>query len=281
MASALAWVLALGGGLLCRFAFPDPGWWPLAPVAVTLLTLACWGRSARRGGVLGLVFGLAFFVPLLSWSGVYVGVAPWFALAVLQSLYLALLGAAVSVALRWSARGRADVAAVLVAALWVGQEALRDRTPYGGFPWARLAFSQADCPSATSPPSVARLGQLRGGSGGAASRRRASGGWSAGRASVTAGLAVVARWRSRSPPLAGLLSRCPRRAARARGRCPGQRPARPGWTSTPSAERCWRTSPGPELAARVAAGRPPRPTWWCGRRTPRTSTRSSTRTRGR
>jgi apolipoprotein N-acyltransferase len=30
--------------------------------------------------------------------------------------------------------------------LWVGQEALRDRTPFGGFPWARLAFSQADSP---------------------------------------------------------------------------------------------------------------------------------------
>jgi apolipoprotein N-acyltransferase len=143
---ALAWVLALGGGLLCRFAFPEPGWWPLAPVAVMLLTLACWGASARRGGALGLVFGLAFFVPLLSWSGIYVGVAPWFALAVLQSLYLALLGACVAVALRWSTHGRPRLSAGIVAALWVGQEALRDRTPYGGFPWARLAFSQADSP---------------------------------------------------------------------------------------------------------------------------------------
>jgi apolipoprotein N-acyltransferase len=146
VAPGLAWLLALGGGLLCRYAFPDPGWWPLAPVAVLLLTLACWGVSARRGCVLGLVFGLAFFVPLLSWSGVYVGMVPWFALAVLQSLYLALLGAGVAVALRWSARGRPGLAAVIVAALWVGQEALRDRTPYGGFPWARLAFSQADSP---------------------------------------------------------------------------------------------------------------------------------------
>jgi apolipoprotein N-acyltransferase len=144
--TAFGWVLAAGGGLLCRFAFPDPGWWPLAPVAVTLLTLACWGRSIRRGGALGLVFGLVFFVPLLSWSGVYVGKAPWFALAGLQSLYLALLGAAVAVALRWSSPGRSVPAAAVVAALWVGQEALRDRTPYGGFPWGRLAFSQADSP---------------------------------------------------------------------------------------------------------------------------------------
>ena len=30
--------------------------------------------------------------------------------------------------------------------LWVLQEALRDRTPFGGFPWGRLAFSQGDSP---------------------------------------------------------------------------------------------------------------------------------------
>jgi apolipoprotein N-acyltransferase len=139
-------LLCIGAGLLCRFAFPDPGWWPLAPLAVAGLTLACWGRSAVQGLLLGLLFGLAFFVPLLSWSGVYVGAVPWFALATLQSLYLAVLGAAVAVGLRRAARGHGAAAALLVACLWVGQEALRDRTPYGGFPWARLAFSQAGSP---------------------------------------------------------------------------------------------------------------------------------------
>jgi apolipoprotein N-acyltransferase len=34
----------------------------------------------------------------------------------------------------------------MTAALWVGQEALRDRAPFGGFPWGRLAFSQPDSP---------------------------------------------------------------------------------------------------------------------------------------
>jgi apolipoprotein N-acyltransferase len=29
---------------------------------------------------------------------------------------------------------------------WVAQEAARDRSPFGGFPWGRLAFSQADSP---------------------------------------------------------------------------------------------------------------------------------------
>ena len=32
--------------------------------------------------------------------------------------------------------------------LWVAQEALRGRVPFGGFPWGRLAFSQGDAPTA-------------------------------------------------------------------------------------------------------------------------------------
>jgi apolipoprotein N-acyltransferase len=32
------------------------------------------------------------------------------------------------------------------ATVWVGEEALRDRLPFGGFPWGRLAFSQGHTP---------------------------------------------------------------------------------------------------------------------------------------
>jgi apolipoprotein N-acyltransferase len=155
--------LAALAGVLTRLAFPDPGWWPLAVVGVALWTISLAGRSARAGAVLGLVYGLAFFAPLLHWSGVYVGVVPWLALAVLQALYLALLGAVVAPVLRAAGPGaaggpgrlwaRRPVPALLAtsavtAALWVGQEALRDRTPFGGFPWGRLAFAQADAPFA-------------------------------------------------------------------------------------------------------------------------------------
>src|SRR5664280_3923247 len=51
-----------------------------------------------------------------------------------------------------SAMGR--VRPMAVAWAWVAQEALRDNTPFGGFPWGRLAFSQADSPLA----SLASLG---------------------------------------------------------------------------------------------------------------------------
>ena len=80
------------------------------------------------------------FVPLLHWTGVYVGPAPWLILAVAEAAFLAGLGAVLPVVQRLRA------APVWIGCAWVLQEALRDRLPFGGFPWGRLAFSQAASP---------------------------------------------------------------------------------------------------------------------------------------
>ena len=136
---------AVGSGLLLDAAFPGIGWWPLAPLALALFLVAAAGRSVINGAALGLCFGLAFFVPHLSWSGIYVGAMPWLALAALQASYIAVFGGLAVLGLR--ATGGPAVRAFVVAGLWVGVEALRSRTPFGGFPWGRLAFSQADAPT--------------------------------------------------------------------------------------------------------------------------------------
>jgi apolipoprotein N-acyltransferase len=133
-------LLALTSGLLLDLAFPPHDVWWLAPVAVALLTATTRGQTARRGALLGLLHGLGLFVPLLVWTGTIAGPAAWLALALMEALFLALLGAALSVVTRlpgWP---------VWAAALWVAQEALRDRQPFGGFPWGRLAFSQGNSP---------------------------------------------------------------------------------------------------------------------------------------
>jgi apolipoprotein N-acyltransferase len=133
-------LLAAGGGLAMVLAFPGPALVPFAVLGPAALALAVHGRSARGGLWLGLVLGLAFFVPLLSWTGIYVGAFPWLALAVFEALHLALLGAATALTsrLRWWP--------VWAAALWVADEALRGRLVLGGFPWGRLGFSQTDGP---------------------------------------------------------------------------------------------------------------------------------------
>ncbi len=132
--------LAAIGGLVLVLAFPGHGLVGLAVLGPAALAVAVHGQRVRAGLWLGLVFGLAFFVPLLSWTGIYVGSFPWLALAGWEAAHLALLGGATALTsrLRWWP--------VWTAALWVADEALRGRFVLGGFPWGRLGFSQTEGP---------------------------------------------------------------------------------------------------------------------------------------
>ncbi len=140
--SAIAAALISGGALFA--AFPPLDQWWAAPIGVALLAIATHGRRALAGAGLGLLAGLALMVPLLSWAGGYVG-AVWLLLPLLQAGYIALLGA-LSAWVSPLTHRRPWLWPLATGVLWVSQEALRDRTPFGGFPWGRLAFSQADSP---------------------------------------------------------------------------------------------------------------------------------------
>jgi apolipoprotein N-acyltransferase len=133
-------LLAAAGGLVLVLAFPDFGLSALAPLGPAALALAVRGQRARSGLWLGLVLGLAFFVPLLSWTGVYVGPLPWLALAGWEALHVALLGGATALT------SRLPLWPIWTAALWVADEAVRGRFVLGGFPWGRLGFSQTSGP---------------------------------------------------------------------------------------------------------------------------------------
>src|SRR5215475_3225566 len=139
---ALPWALlaAVAGGLALTAAFPPVGAWPLAPLGPALLVVALQGRSLRASFAAGLLFGLALFIPLLSWL-INLAWYAWAALAIAEAVIFALLavGQRVLLSLRaWP---------VAVAGWWVAAEALRDRWPYA-FPWGRLAMSQAGVPTA-------------------------------------------------------------------------------------------------------------------------------------
>ncbi|TDC45036.1 apolipoprotein N-acyltransferase [Actinomadura sp. KC345] len=120
-------------------AFPPADLTPLAPVGVALFTLALHGLKARTGAWLGFVAGAAFFIPVLE-GIVKIGPDAWIGLALVQAAYFLPLGAGAALVTRLPAWP------VWTAALWVGEELIRGRVPFGGFPWARLAFSQTATP---------------------------------------------------------------------------------------------------------------------------------------
>jgi apolipoprotein N-acyltransferase len=138
----LRWALplALGAGLLLFAAFPPVGVWPLAVVSPALLIVALSGRSLRASFIVGLVFGTAFFIPLLAWVMNLAWFA-WVALAIASAVIFAVFAIAqrLLLNLRWWP--------LAVAGWWVAAETFRDRWPWGGFPWGRLAMSQAGLPT--------------------------------------------------------------------------------------------------------------------------------------
>ena len=137
-------------GLALCASFPPVGVWPAAIVGFALLAWALADRSATAVGGMGLgfVFGLSFYLPLLPWTGIFVGAVPWVALSTMCALFPALFGLA-AVMLRplpgWP---------VWWAACWVSVEWLKSTIPFGGFPWGVVGFGQADGPLA----SYARVG---------------------------------------------------------------------------------------------------------------------------
>ncbi|HEY0934775.1 MAG TPA: hypothetical protein VGD91_13660, partial [Trebonia sp.] len=134
----LRWALplALASGLLLAAAFAPVGVWPLAVVSPALLVLALYGHRPRTAFTVGLGFGLAFFFPLLAWV-VNLAWFAWIALALASALIFAVFAVAQRLLLSLRAWPLA------VAGWWVAAEAFRDRWPFGGFPWGRLAMSQA------------------------------------------------------------------------------------------------------------------------------------------
>ncbi|WP_031090412.1 apolipoprotein N-acyltransferase [Streptomyces sp. NRRL WC-3549] len=129
---------AVLSGVLLYLSFPPrPLWWLVLPG----FALLGWVLSARRMRAalgLGLLAGLGFMLPLLHWTGEDVGPVPWLALALAEALFVAVgcMGvAAVSRLPYWP---------VWAAAVWTLDEAVRARVPFGGFPWGKIAFGQAD-----------------------------------------------------------------------------------------------------------------------------------------
>ena len=134
--------VAIAGGLLLCLSFPPFGWWYAAILAFALLAWVLTRESTKLVGGFGygLLFGLAFYIPLLPWTGELVGMVPWLALSVVEAVFPGLFGV-LAVAVR-----RLPGWPLWFAALWVAQEWAKSTVPFGGFPWGVVGFSQTSGP---------------------------------------------------------------------------------------------------------------------------------------
>ena len=134
--------VAVFAGLLLCISFPPIGWWWSAVPALALLSWVLVNpRTTAAGGFgYGLLFGLAFYIPLLPWISGLVGPVPWLALSAMEALFPALFGLFAVAARRlpgWP---------LWFALVWSLQEWLKSSVPFGGFPWGVVGFGQANGP---------------------------------------------------------------------------------------------------------------------------------------
>ena len=124
---------ALSGILLSAAFEPIALWW-LAPIAIALAMYALEASERKYFSV--IAFALTFNLVLLHWTSIYVGSLPWIILATgLTLFYLPLV-----------AVKRLGISYFPV--IFIVLEEIRNRFPFQGFGWARIAYSQADAPYA-------------------------------------------------------------------------------------------------------------------------------------
>ncbi|MDR9449599.1 MAG: apolipoprotein N-acyltransferase [Acidimicrobiia bacterium] len=132
-------LLGAVGGLLLWAAFPPLGLGALVFVApVPLLIGVRRATSGRQAALVGLVFGVAFFGPLLEWI-TEMGIIAWAPLVLVESLF--------PVAFAWmvfrARRGTDWQWMAVVVGGWSLTELARSYLPVGGFSWGWLGYAMS------------------------------------------------------------------------------------------------------------------------------------------
>jgi apolipoprotein N-acyltransferase len=139
-------VLATLAGAASYFAYPRPGLWPVIFLSVAGLLIAARGATISRAALIGFFGGFAFYASQGWWLSQYLGPVPLIALSFTQALFVG--GGMMIFAYARRYVSSAFAAATLFASVWTAREWASTNFPYGGYPWSRLAMSQADSPLA-------------------------------------------------------------------------------------------------------------------------------------
>ncbi|MEV0237271.1 apolipoprotein N-acyltransferase [Nonomuraea sp. NPDC050786] len=125
------------GGLALYTAFPPLDWWVCAPLGIGLIVASLYGTRPRRAAWLGFLAAVVFLLPTLAWVRA-IGDDVWLMLVVTESVFYAVMAALAALVFRLRAWP------LWFGGLWVAMEWARGLVPVGGFPWARVAFSQSE-----------------------------------------------------------------------------------------------------------------------------------------
>jgi apolipoprotein N-acyltransferase len=124
-------------GLLLSAAFKPIGLWVAAPLAIALLIYGI--NKSGKYLTSFAIFAFTFNAAGLIWSNKYVGVTPWIALVLLQTIFFLPLGLLKRLGEYWY---------FLLPVSFLALEEIRARFPFGGFGWLRIGFTQIDAPYA-------------------------------------------------------------------------------------------------------------------------------------
>ncbi|MCI1641143.1 MAG: apolipoprotein N-acyltransferase [Actinomyces sp.] len=128
-------------------SFPGTDWWWLTVPSLAVLVALVDRVGAGRASWYAALVASGFWLGHIEWVRVATGGwLPWVALAATQVVPVAAWAWTVSVARVWRWTRPAWGQAVLFALTWTGFEQLRSRVPFGGFPWANIAYTQVDAP---------------------------------------------------------------------------------------------------------------------------------------
>ena len=121
----------------------------MAQISIVIFTAAAWNTNKKTSALIGFIFGLVSFRVQHDWLFV-VGVDATWILSLYLALWIAIIGIFISILSRAITRRTIPWPLGLFAlgSVWILEEFLRGRFPFGGYPWARIAFSQADSPLA-------------------------------------------------------------------------------------------------------------------------------------
>jgi apolipoprotein N-acyltransferase len=130
-------LLVIFAGLLLFISFPRLNIWPAAFLAFLLFYFAVYGIRFRFAWLLGIIFGLTAYAPLIYWI-TYVGYIPWIPLSIYMSLFTCVFAV-----FAWFLINRLPAASVFaLPAVWVLLEIARSSTRLA-FSWGLVGYSQS------------------------------------------------------------------------------------------------------------------------------------------